>query len=207
MKTLHKHIVMSSTYQQTSKDNARYSEKDPENIYYYKMDRRRLDLESFRDGLLQVSGVLDLTRGGRSIRFPNDRRTLYALVDRQNLAEIFKVFDFPNPNATAGQRFVSTVSQQSLFLLNSPRVMHAAEAMAKRVLAASQSNGERVGFAYCLAYSRPPTSVERQQVRDFFDRFTNAARRSDTLNEKPNRTAWIAFCQSLIAGSEFRYLD
>ena len=110
MKKLHKHIVMSNTYQQTSDDNPRYSIKDPDNIYYYKMDRRRLDFESFRDGLLHVSGKLDYTMGGKPLALTgttNYRRTVYGMVSRGNLNEMFKTFDFPDPNSTAGQRFTS----------------------------------------------------------------------------------------------------
>ena len=80
MKKLHKHILMSNTYQQTSDDNPRYSVKDPDNIYYYKMDRRRLDLEAFRDGLLSVSGKLDPQMGGKPLKLTgggsNYRRTI-----------------------------------------------------------------------------------------------------------------------------------
>ena len=80
---------MSNTYQQTSDDNPRYSVKDPDNLYYYKMDRRRLDFEAFRDGLLHVAGRLDFKMGGKPLRLTggeaNYRRTVYALVDRRNL--------------------------------------------------------------------------------------------------------------------------
>jgi hypothetical protein len=161
MKTLHKHILMSNTYQQTSEDNPRYSVMDPENIYYYKMDRRRLDLESFRDGLLQVSGVLDLTMAGRPVRLPNYRRTVYALVDRRNLDEMFKTFDFPNPNSTAGQRFISTVSQQALFMMNSPMLADLAhQIVLRKEFRDIQNDRSRIASLYNMIYQRDPKPIE-----------------------------------------------
>ena len=161
MKTLHKHILMSNTYQQTSEDIPRYRVVDPENTYYYKMNRRRLDLESFRDGLLQVSGVLDLTMGGRSVPFPNNRRTVYALVDRGNLDEMFKTFDFPNPNSTAGQRFISTVSQQALFMMNSPMLLNLAEQIiSRKEFTNIQDNRSRIVTLYNMFYQRDPEPLE-----------------------------------------------
>ncbi len=164
MKKLHKHILMSNTYQQTSDDNPRYSVKDPDNIHYYKMDRRRMDFESFRDGLLQVSGKLDLAMGGKPLRLTGDtnyRRSVYALVDRRDLDEMFKTFDFASPDATVGQRFVSTVSQQALFMMNSTMLADLAHQMVSRKEFTNiQDDRSRIATLYNMVYQRDPEPIE-----------------------------------------------
>ena len=165
MKKLHKHILMTNTYQQTSDDNPRYSIKDPNNIYYYKMDRRRLDFEAFRDGMLTVAGTSDLSMGGKPLRLtggaPNYRRTIYALIDRRNLDDVFKTFDFANPDKTAGQRFTSTVAQQALFMMNSPMVADLAHQLVNRKEFTSiQDDRARITALYNMIYQRAPEPIE-----------------------------------------------
>ena len=165
MKKLHKHILMTNTYQQTSDDNPRYSVKDPNNIYYYKMDRRRLDFEAFRDGMLTVAGASDLSMGGKPLRLtggaPNYRRTIYALIDRRNLDEVSKTFDFANPDQTAGQRFTSTVAQQALFMMNSPMVADLAHQLVNRKeFSAIQDDRVRISALYNMIYQRAAEPIE-----------------------------------------------
>jgi hypothetical protein len=165
MKTLHKHILMSNTYQQTSDDNPRYSIKDPNNIYYYKMDRRRLDFEAFRDGMLTVAGKTDLSMGGKPLRLtggaPNYRRTVYAFIDRRNLDDVFKTFDFANPDKTSGQRFTSTVAQQALFMMNSPMVADLSHQLVNRKeFTAIQDDRARITALYNMIYQRAPEPIE-----------------------------------------------
>ena len=183
MKTLHKHILMSNTYQQTSDDNPRYSVKDPDNIHYYKMDRRRMDFESFRDGLLQVSGKLDLTMGGKPLRLTGDtnyRRSVYALVDRRDLDEMFKTFDFANPDTTAGQRFVSTVSQQALFMMNSTMVADLAhQIIDSKELKNIQDDRSRITTLYNMIYQRDPEPIELKLGQRFLQEQTGSVATGD----------------------------
>ena len=177
LKKLHKHIMMSNTYQQTSDDNPRYSVKDPDNIYYYKMNRRRMDFESFRDGLLNVSGAIDLTMGGRPLQLTggeaNYRRTVYALVDRRDLNEMFKTFDFPSPDSTASQRFTSTVSQQALFMLNSPMLADLAHRIVSRKEFNSiQDDRSRITTLYNMIYQRDPEPLELKLGQRFLQEQT-----------------------------------
>ena len=191
MKKLHKHIVMSNTYQQTSDDNPRYSIKDPDNIYYYKMDRRRLDFESFRDGLLHVSGKLDYTMGGKPLALTgttNYRRTVYGMVDRRNLNEMFKTFDFPDPNSTAGQRFTSTVSQQALFMMNSPMVADLANRMVNQRNFQNISNDRsRINTLYNMIYQRDPEPIETKLGERFLQAQKIAAAAALDISDK---TVW-----------------
>jgi len=184
MKKLHKHIVTSNTYQQTSDDNPRYSVKDPDNLYYYKMSRRRLDFEAFRDGLLHVSGKLDMKMGGKPLPLTggdsNYRRTVYALVDRRNLNEMFKTFDFPNPDSTAGQRFTSTVTQQALFMLNSSMVADLAGRIVNRQEFKSiQDDRSRITTLYNMVYQRDPEPIETKLGQRFLQEQTGGVMTSN----------------------------
>ena len=93
------------------------------------INRQRLDFEAIRDSLLAVAGTLDTTMGGPSVALQEPplptRRTVYGFIDRQNLDGVYRTFDFAVPDATSPKRFVTTVPQQALFLMNSPFVHRA----------------------------------------------------------------------------------
>jgi hypothetical protein len=104
----------------------------------------------------------------RTIGLPNYRRTVYALVDRNNLDEIFKTFDFPNPNSTAGQRFISTVSQQALFMMNSPMLVDLAQQIISRTEFTNiQDNRSRIVTLYNMVYQRDPEPLELKHGQRF----------------------------------------
>ena len=165
MKKLHRLILKSNTYQQSSDDNPRYSRKDSDNMYLFKMPRRRLGFEAFRDGLLSVSGRIDTTMGGRPIKLTGDstnyRRTIYGYIDRRNLDDIFKTFDFANPDSTAGQRAETMVAQQALFMMNNPLVADLAHKLVNRPeFRTAANNSQRITMLYKLAYQRQPEPIE-----------------------------------------------
>ncbi|MES2570015.1 MAG: PSD1 and planctomycete cytochrome C domain-containing protein [Verrucomicrobiota bacterium] len=133
VKKLHRRILLSSTYQQSSEADPALAQSDPENRLVSHMHRQRLDFEAMRDSLLFVSGQLDQAMGGRPVEItgnqPAKRRTVYGFIDRQNLPGVFRTFDFASPDATSPQRHVTTVPQQALFMLNSPFVLAQARAL------------------------------------------------------------------------------
>ena len=130
IKKLHRWILLSSTYQQSSEDRPDARAKDPENLLVWRMNRRRMDLEALRDSLLFVAGQLDETIGGPAVNIVtapfSKRRTVYGLIERQNLPAFFRTFDFATPDGHSPQRFTTTVPQQALFLMNSPFVIEQA---------------------------------------------------------------------------------
>src|SRR6185295_12725215 len=130
VKKLHKTIVLSSVYRQGTRDHAEYKKIDPLNLLLWHQNRRRLDLESMRDSILSVSGTLDPAMGGRAVEITtapfSTRRTVYGYVDRLNLANLYKTFDFAVPDMHSPQRFVTTIPQQALFMMNSPFMMEQA---------------------------------------------------------------------------------
>lgn len=177
LKTLHRQIMLSATYQQgCDNPSEKASEKalaaDPENRLLWHMNRRRLEFEAMRDTLLCVAGTLDARAvGGPSVDlwtepFPR-RRTLYGFIDRQNLPGVFRTFDLASPDATSPQRFITTVPQQALFFLNSPFVARQARALAARPDLAGQDDVRRIRALYQTLFGRPPDAEEVALGRRF----------------------------------------
>ena len=136
IKRLHREILLSATYQQSSQFDARAQEIDPGNTLLWRMNRRRLEVEAWRDAMLAVSGQLDPTVGGPSVDLDtkgNCRRTCYAAISRHDLAPLLRLFDFPDPNITSGGRLETTVPLQQLFVLNSEFMIQTARALARRL--------------------------------------------------------------------------
>jgi mono/diheme cytochrome c family protein len=189
VKKLHRVIVLSATYQQGSAENADYALADPDNRLLWRQNRRRLDFEAMRDSLLAVSRRLDLTPGGQPVDIVaeplNRRRTLYGFVDRQDLPNMFRVFDFANPDTTSPQRFQTTVAAQALFLMNSPLVIECA----KQLVAATNftrlpSDAERARFIYQGTLQRAPSRDELAAV----DTFVAATPQAEVV--RPEVIAW-----------------
>ena len=165
IKKMHQLIMLSSVYQQSSEDNPQYAVRDPNNCWLWRMNRRRLDFEAFRDTILAVGGKLDLTMGGRPVKLDatpySERRTVYGLVDRSNLPTMYRAFDFANPDLSTGKRDLTTVPQQALFLMNSPLVVEQAMNLVRRPDFTAQANTqERVRLLYRLIYQRYPNRAE-----------------------------------------------
>ena len=138
IKSLHRRIMLSSTFQQRSDPRPAALERDPENRLLWRFNRQRLDFEAMRDSVLAVSGALGPTLGGRSTPITEPafatRRTIYGFIDRQNLDGVYRTFDFAAPDATSPRRFVTTVPQQALFLMNSPFLHQQARRLAGAIL-------------------------------------------------------------------------
>ena len=165
LKKLHRLIQLSNTYQLSSDGEGRYSQIDPDNRLLWKMNRQRLDFEEMRDSLLAVSDKLDLTEGGHAVDIIGEpfspRRTVYGFVERQNLPNMFRTFDFASPDTTSPQRFSTTVPQQALFMLNSPFVIQRARYLGARAELKSCSRPEdRIRRLYEIAYQREPDRDE-----------------------------------------------
>ena len=110
------------------------------------MNRRRLDVEAWRDAMLAVAGRLDATVGGPSISLDATGESspyIYAAISRHDLAWMLRLFDFPDPNITSGGRVETTVPLQQLFVLNSEFMVANARAVAARLLASRRARPER----------------------------------------------------------------
>jgi mono/diheme cytochrome c family protein len=200
IKKLHRLIVLSAVYQQQSNDRSDCKRLDPENLLLWKRNRVRLDFEATRDALLAVAGRLNRTVGGPSV--PNitaptaTRRTLYGFLDRLNVPELMRTFDFPSPDATSSQRDSTTVAPQALFLMNNPFVIECARALVRRpeIDAVKDSTG-RIACLYRLPFGREPNGDELRLAREYLGS-TNAA---------PAR--WEQYAQALLLANEMVFID
>jgi hypothetical protein len=176
IKKLHRVIMLSNTYQQSSATNPRYAQTDPQNHLLWRANIRRLDFEEIRDSILALGGQLDLTMGGPPVGLGggeggfSHRRTIYGLVDRHNLPEVYGQFDFANPDITTGKRYETTVPQQALFMMNNPLVVELARRLVNRTEFKDLSGQEpRIKFLYERIYQREPTDVEIKLGADYID--------------------------------------
>jgi mono/diheme cytochrome c family protein len=172
IKKLHRLILLSSAYQQSSEENSKSVKIDSGNQWVWKMNRRRLDFESMRDTLLAVAGTIDLVAGGRAVDLTTEpftsRRTVYGFVERQNLPGLFRTFDFASPDTTSPRRFATTVPQQALFLMNSPFVVLQAKQLLERAeLNSAGSDEQKVQRLYEAAFQRAPAAAEIKLARVF----------------------------------------
>ncbi len=181
IKTLHRWIMLSSAYQQSSENDPRNARIDPENKFLWKMNRQRMDFETMRDSLLAAAGRLDPTPGGRSvdiIKTPfSNRRTVYGYIDRQNLPNLFRTFDFASPDTTSPRRFFTTVPQQALFLLNSPFVLEQARHLVEEPqFEIEPAPGRRVEYLYRTVLQRKPSPEEIELAEKFMERQARRAK-------------------------------
>jgi hypothetical protein len=184
-KKLIRRLVLSKTYQQAS-DTKLPTSVDPENRLLWRMNRKRLEFEPFRDAMLSAGGHLDSTIGGRPEADVEHsaRRTLYLPVDRGNLAPVFRTFDFANPDLSSPGRHETTVPQQSLYLLNNPFVIEQARKLAAR----SDAKDDQVWVKamFTAAFSRTPTDDDLARAT----RFLAAAAKLKDIGAKPPPSPW-----------------
>jgi hypothetical protein len=208
IKTMHRDIMLSKVYQLASHGNAelKAGEIDPDNRLLSRANRRRLEVEAWRDAMLAVAGKLDRTLGGPSsdLAAPdNRRRTLYGSVSRHELNPLLRLFDFPDPNITSDERTVTTVPLQQLFVLNSEFLVNNAKALAARLRAAAEDDDGRIRHAFVLLYGRPASLRELHLGVDFL-----AAQRTQRPNQGPTvLTPWEQYAQVLLSTNEFLYVD
>lgn len=122
------------------------------------------------------------------------RRTIYAVVERGNLPELFRAFDFPSPAATSSQRDQTTVPPQALFLMNNPFVLECARRLAERADLAELPWETKVSRIHLLLFGRNPTSAELKVATQF-------------LGTAPSTDAWAAFVHAMIMTNEFVFID
>jgi cytochrome c553 len=165
LKQMHRLIMLSSVYQQSSANNPRFAQIDPFNRLLWRANIQRLEFEVLRDSLLATGGALDPTMFGRPVDLTKEpystRRTIYGFVDRSDVADVLINFDFATPDLPTGRRHQTTVPQQALFLMNSPLVVE----QAKKLVALAdfnqcQDDAAKIQFLYERIYQRPAREEE-----------------------------------------------
>lgn len=196
VKELHRAIVHSSVYRQSSDERPELVAADPQNRLLGSFPRRRLDAEQIRDSLLVASGKLNAKVGGPSVFPPlprtgrtgkdsrgadnkwtvsaneedHNRRSLYVFTRRSLPYPLLSVFDMADPQEAHGKRSVTTTPLQALTLINSEIIYDWSQSLAGRVLNESGLD-EEANFdqLYRILFSRLPTAEEKETLRDFLD--------------------------------------
>ncbi len=221
VKSLIREIVLSQTYQMSSANNEEGWRQDPSNRLLWRANRRRLEAEAIRDAMLVASNQLQSERPvgslvqqvgegevGRNIdtqplEEPFPHRSVYLPIIRGLLPEMLKVFDFPEASNPSGQRTVTNVPTQSLFLMNSEFVQQQASDIATRVMESSSDDNDRVRYAWLMCLSREPVSEEVDETLQFLAQLSASPSNGTTSIVDP----WQVVCQSLLASAEFRFID
>ena len=168
MKPLHRLIVLSSVYRQTSNDRDESNRGiDPENRFLWRMNSRRMEAEVVRDGILHLSGKLDLARGGPDLAESDGekipRRSIYFRNTPDSRMPMLELFDMANPNACY-RRKESVIPQQALALMNSGLAQDHARDIAANLLqdlgAAENLESEFVTAAFETMLGRQPSEAE-----------------------------------------------
>ena len=207
LRWLHREIVTSRTWRQTSLIRDDVARRDPDNRLACRANRRRLDWEAWRDSLLVAAGTLDHDhRGGPGVDPLSMKamhvRSLYARIDRQDVPGILRVFDVANPDTAVHVRSKTTVPQQSLAVLNAPLVVEAARRVAARVdreLGDTSDDDIRIVALWRAVLGRDPTQEERQRTQDWLAvESASAAQPADV---------WQRLAHALLATAEFQFID
>jgi len=199
IKWLVRELVLSSTYQQNSQIISRNELIDPANIYLWRMNRRRLSVEQWRDSILAASNNLD-RRGGESLELTdakNVRRTIYGRVSRKKLSDILIQFDYPDANVHSAKRSDTTTAIQKLFIINNSFMVEQAKGLAKRITGDSSATDlTHIQSTYALLYNRQPTREETDLGLAFL-----------RLPAEGKLTRWEQYSHALLAANEMMFVD
>jgi len=170
-KALIRELLLSHTWQLDSTPSPESLAADPDNRWLSHAHVRRLEAESIRDAILQVSGLLDRTRFGPPVSGTSSRRSLYVAVRRNSLDPFLRVFDFPEPFSTTGRRDVTNVPAQALTLMNDDQVVRAAAAWTAAILKADSpvTETDRIQSMFLTAFGRLPAPEEIDSALRFID--------------------------------------
>jgi hypothetical protein len=192
LKSIHKLIMMSAAYQQSSKRAMpdAVKTKDPEDRWLWKYPARRLDAEQIRDSMLAVSGELKLDAYGPGVDPSNPRLSIYTKVVRNNRDPLLEAFDVPDTFSSSADRNGTTTPTQSLLMINGDVALKRAEMFAARLRGMKlKGTGETVDEAWKLTYGRTPTEKERKLATDFLSRSAVAnapdAEHAGSIDDKP----------------------
>jgi hypothetical protein len=212
LKHLHRLIVTSQTYRQSSRQRPELQRRDPYNTLLARQSRLRLEAEVIRDQLLQASGLLIRRIGGPSVRPPQPagisdltyagsakwiestgadryRRGLYTWFQRTSPHPMLMTFDAPDSNLCVVRRERSNTPLQALTLLNDPMFLECARAMSERLQEECQDEAERLERAFRLAVSRAPSPRERERLAQLLAELRSAA---------PEAEPWLLLSRTVL---------
>jgi len=203
IRALHRQILLSSTWQQAT---GPAPEQDPPNRLLSRFPRVRMSVEQLRDSFLVFDGTLDRTSGGMVKPVKKGapeteafrRRTLYLQVRRGSVPVLLSTFDYGDATTVSDGRARTNVAPQALFIMNSEFVVERARNFSRLLLAAAESDSERIQRAYLTALTRRATPAEVDEALSYIAAFTEK-----TSKEQ----AWQSYCHVLMSTNEFLYLN
>lgn len=226
VKEMHRLMMNTSTYQMSSRPDRQASRQDPDNRLLWRMNPRRLEAEEIRDSLLMLGNHLDLTMGGRMLPVRNHkimntkeiescnavhdqpRRTVYLPVIRSGLHEFLKTFDFPDPSVPVGQRNVTTVAPQALFLMNSTMAHESCQRIAKILLAEQGMNSrQRIQYAYQWILNRSASDAELNQWSGFVQQRKDQVIAARVPADQQLLETWVSIVRVFLSSNEFIYVQ
>ena len=204
LKWLHREILISSTYRQSSAYDQGNYQRDPDNRYLWRMNRRQLDIEAWRDTMLSVSGRLDLQMAGPAgvlAEAGNHRRTVYGQVARRDLDSVLQMYGFPPPISHSPRREANITALQQLYVLNGEFIRRrAADLVGRLQPQRGLFSEEVVNQAFLLLYHRPAEKEELEMTRDYFQQ-SNPAPADSGFGR------WHQLFQVLLGGNELAFVD
>ena len=225
IKSMHRLIMLSATYQMSSDYNAEKAEVDPENRLLWRMNRRRLEAEAVRDSILAVCGKLDYEMGGSLLGVENrkyvtstrnvdpkiyqtNRRSVYLPIVRSALYEVLQAFDFADPSVLSGDRTHTTVAPQALFMMNSDFIMKHTNDFAEQVIHETHLDpSAKVNLIYERTFSRPATAKETARALNYLNQYRQDLKSIEMPDEEKEKRTWQSLCRILIASNEFLFVD
>lgn len=227
MKALHRLMLTSTVYRQSSDNDSAKAAIDPDNVLYWCWQPRRHEGEVVRDSILQVSGKLNRRMHGQpapvavqsdgSIVTADDdegrRRSIYLIVRRSQHLTMLDLFDTPMMEVNCVERAESIVPMQALAILHSPFAEQAASALADCVLACGAPHDDgRIDYLYRVLFTRSPSARERQTLRELMAAVANdflaakGASASDADRSGAQRAGWLQIALVLLNSNEFLYV-
>ena len=224
IKALHRRIMLSKAYQLASTNDPINAVKDPGNRWHWRFERRRLEAEAIRDALLAVSGNLDRQHPGvhpfppisqwgwtqhnafKEV-YPSNHRSVYLMTQRLQRHPFLALFDGPDTNHSTDKRTSSTAPLQALYLMNNPFVKEQAESLAKKLIAATSEESNRIERMVELAWGRPPGAAEVDKASLYLKQYKEGLARSGAPEEKQELEAWTSYARIILSANEFVYVD
>jgi hypothetical protein len=229
LKTMHRLMMTSEAYQQSSKVDPKTLAADPDNALVSRMPLRRMDAETLYDSLITAAGRLDPKPFGPAddVAVSNDkevtvkatnagyRRSIYTLRRRQTPVSLMDAFDQPAMTPNCTERRQSNVATQALHMMNGTMTWELSKYMAGRVIDEADGDREKeIDLVYLRAYGRPATAQEKQLGRDAITEFRQQwpTRLATDGNEAPRAATanWLAlanYCHAILNTAEFSFID
>ncbi len=206
LKPMHRWMMTSHAYRQSSDLPQAKVQRDPDNALVSRHVPARLEAEAIRDSLLWITGALDTTPfGPGTLDESSRRRSIYFTVKRSQLIPAMQVFDAPEPLVSQGIRPATTVAPQALWLMNNPQVRRWADQWAKEYAGPSTDPARWLPRAYQRAMQRPPTATESEASLEFLVRQTDRYRKAG--NPHPERLAATDLLHALLSLNEVIYVE